>query len=297
MKYSILGSLFILSAVVNAFPAPAVTTVYVTHHTTVRVTRTAATTAVTAVTNLVSENEDSNGDGVPAVNAAADTQAAVTTAAGLVEENDDASGDGVPAVGAGAANTAATANAAATTAATTNAAATTAAGLVEENDDASGDGVPAVVGAGAAAATTGPTAAAATTTADVVGEGTDASGDGIPQSTASSSPDLDSGDTFSGDGTYYTPDLGACGQTNTEDEYVVAISSQLYKTKTVGGNPNNNGFCGKKIKASYEGKSVEVTVVDACVGCSENDLDFSPAAFEQIADKDLGRIKITWQWA
>lgn len=290
MKYSILGSLFILSTVVNAFPAPPVTTVYITHRTTVRVTRTASTTAA----NLVKEDEDGKGDGIPAVDAAANTQTAVTTAAGLVEENDDASGDGVPAVaGANAATNAVTAN----TAATNAAAVTTAADLVGENDDASGDGVPVVAGADAAATTTAATTAAATTTANVVGEGTDASGDGIPQSTASSRPDLGSGETFSGDGTYYTPDLGACGQTNNENEYVVAISSELYKTKTVGGNPNNNGFCGKKIRAFYEGKSVEVTVVDACVGCSLNDLDFSPAAFEQIADKDLGRIKITWQWA
>ena len=44
-------------------------------------------------------------------------------------------------------------------------------------------------------------------------------------------------------------------------------------------------------------KSVTVTVVDRCEGCSENDLDFSPAAFQQLADESLGRIDISWSYA
>lgn len=106
-----------------------------------------------------------------------------------------------------------------------------------------------------------------------------------------------SGGTFKGQGTYYTPDVGACGKTNTESDMIVAVSQKLYKDKQTGNNPNNNPLCGRKIKASYQGKSVEVTVADACVGCKYDDLDFSPAAFSKIADKSLGRIDITWEWA
>ena len=47
-----------------------------------------------------------------------------------------------------------------------------------------------------------------------------------------------------------------------------------------------------------QGKSVNVMIVDACGGCSgSTDLDFSPAAFSQLADESLGRIDITWEWA
>lgn len=106
-----------------------------------------------------------------------------------------------------------------------------------------------------------------------------------------------SGSDFSGEGTYYDTGLGACGITNSDTDYIVAISHELFDQYTPNGNPNKNSLCGKKIKASYEGKSVEVTVVDRCEGCAYNDLDFSPSAFTLIADKGLGRIDITWEWA
>ncbi|KAF8000259.1 hypothetical protein HF325_005188 [Metschnikowia pulcherrima] len=59
---------------------------------------------------------------------------------------------------------------------------------------------------------------------------------------------------------------------------------------------NENTLCGKKIRAYYQGKSVEVTAVDRCEGCKPYDIDFSPAAFSQLADQLVGRIKITWEW-
>ena len=71
----------------------------------------------------------------------------------------------------------------------------------------------------------------------------------------------------------------ACGEKYTDDDMVAALSHSLYDTKTVGGNPNNNGFCGKKIRATYQGKSIIVTAVDRCEGCAEWDLDFTPAAY------------------
>lgn len=117
-----------------------------------------------------------------------------------------------------------------------------------------------------------------------------------PASTTSDSSEP-SGATFSGEGTYYDPEMGACGKVNSADEMIVAISHELYDEYTPNGNPNKNTLCGKKIKASYEGKSVEVSIVDRCVGCAHDDLDLSPAAFEKIADKDLGRINLTWEWA
>jgi hypothetical protein len=43
--------------------------------------------------------------------------------------------------------------------------------------------------------------------------------------------------------TYYYTGLGSCGFTNTDDEYVVAISHLLMDPKNPG-NPNNNPLCG-----------------------------------------------------
>lgn len=115
-------------------------------------------------------------------------------------------------------------------------------------------------------------------------------------SSASEAAPTGSSSKFAGEGTYYDVGLGACGNTNTDSDYIVAISHILYTPEIIKGNSNNNPLCGRKIRAYYGDNSVDVTVVDQCMGCAEHDLDFSPSAFSQIADKDLGRIDITWEW-
>ncbi|KDQ59809.1 hypothetical protein JAAARDRAFT_33392 [Jaapia argillacea MUCL 33604] len=101
---------------------------------------------------------------------------------------------------------------------------------------------------------------------------------------------------FTGQGTFYEPGLGACGFTNSASDFVVAISHILYDSyQTASADPNKNPLCGVGITATYNGKSVGVTVVDRCVSCAEGDLDFSPTAFSQLASQDLGRISgVTW---
>ncbi len=79
--------------------------------------------------------------------------------------------------------------------------------------------------------------------------------------------------------TYYTPGLGACRITNSEADLVVALSYADLDPYTPAGNPNNNSLCGKKLRASYAGKSVDVTVEDRCPSCAAGSLDLSPAAF------------------
>ncbi|EJD55615.1 barwin-like endoglucanase [Auricularia subglabra TFB-10046 SS5] len=104
---------------------------------------------------------------------------------------------------------------------------------------------------------------------------------------------------LSGDGTFFDTGLGACGQTTSNSDFIVAVSMDLYDSFPgySGGNPNNNPICGKKVKANYQGKSVTVTVVDRCVGCACGALDFSPAAFEKLADFGEGRIHgVTWSF-
>ncbi|KAL6451744.1 pi Papain inhibitor [Candida maltosa Xu316] len=115
-------------------------------------------------------------------------------------------------------------------------------------------------------------------------------------STSSTSAAQPTGALNSGEGTFYSTGLGSCGVTSSDSDYIIAISHELYDQHTVGGNPNNNDLCGKKIRAFYNGNSVDVTVVDRCEGCAYNDLDFSPSAFSQLASQSLGRIDITWEW-
>ncbi|GAA6013022.1 hypothetical protein JCM11491_000940 [Sporobolomyces phaffii] len=97
--------------------------------------------------------------------------------------------------------------------------------------------------------------------------------------------------THSGDGTWFAPGLGACGTVATDDSPIVAVSHLLYDSfpgATV--NPNLNPICGKQIRATYRGKSVDVTVQDRCEGCAMWDLDFSPTLFGDLADLDVGRL-------
>jgi len=108
------------------------------------------------------------------------------------------------------------------------------------------------------------------------------------------------GDTYSGDGTFYATGLGACGITNYDTDYIAAISYITFDSYPGydGSNPNNNPICGKSAHVCYQGKCVDVTVTDRCAGCyGAYNLDFSPAAFNVLADPSAGRINpIEWHW-
>ncbi|RPD64940.1 barwin-like endoglucanase [Lentinus tigrinus ALCF2SS1-6] len=100
-------------------------------------------------------------------------------------------------------------------------------------------------------------------------------------------------------GTYYGTGLGSCGITNSDTDFIAAVSHELYDNYPGydGLNPNNNPLCKRKIKATYQGKSVTVQAVDRCTGCAIWDLDFSPSAFQQLASLDVGRLSgVTWDW-
>ena len=42
--------------------------------------------------------------------------------------------------------------------------------------------------------------------------------------------------------------------------------------------------------------SVSILTGDEGVGCAANDLDVSPAAFQEVANPDLGRVDIDWNF-
>lgn len=102
-----------------------------------------------------------------------------------------------------------------------------------------------------------------------------------------------------GQGTFYATGLGACGIVNKDTDYIAAVSHQLFDSYPGwdGRNPNNNPMCGRKIRASFGGKSVVVAATDRCEGCKLTDLDFSPSAFSQLNSFDVGRFDgMEWEW-
>lgn len=78
-------------------------------------------------------------------------------------------------------------------------------------------------------------------------------------------------DTKTGDLTYYTVGMGACGEDDTgkdQTDNIVALSHLLMGTQS-----NGNPMCGKTITISYGGKTVVATVKDKCMGCDINNID------------------------
>lgn len=78
-------------------------------------------------------------------------------------------------------------------------------------------------------------------------------------------------DEYTGDLTYYTLGMGACGWDDSGKdltENIVAISHVL-----MGEQSNGNPMCGKTISISYGGKTIQATVRDKCMGCAADDID------------------------
>ncbi|KAK5654919.1 hypothetical protein OQA88_6675 [Cercophora sp. LCS_1] len=104
---------------------------------------------------------------------------------------------------------------------------------------------------------------------------------------------------FSGVMRHYSPSdgLGACGTLHQDSEFVVGLSPSLFDPQTPNGNPNNNPLCYKRLRISYNGKTVDASVVDRCPGCpNQGDLDLSPAAFSALANLGDGVLNASWEW-
>ena len=104
------------------------------------------------------------------------------------------------------------------------------------------------------------------------------------------------GGPYTGDLTYYEPGLGACGITSKNSDKIVAISHIVFDAVSIGSDPNTNPLCGKKIRARRDDKSVDLTVVDRCTGCQPKDIDVTINTFGDLADVDLGRVLVEWNW-
>ncbi|KAH0335429.1 hypothetical protein KCU81_g9017, partial [Aureobasidium melanogenum] len=105
-----------------------------------------------------------------------------------------------------------------------------------------------------------------------------------------------------GDLTYYGTGLGSCGISSSDSDMIVAVSHYVFDEASKSSDPNQNPLCGLKLRASRydeqvgERRSVDLKVVDRCVGCQATDLDVSPAAFDKLAARASGRVDVTWAW-
>jgi len=134
------------------------------------------------------------------------------------------------------------------------------------------------------------------------GSGSPASGSSFDSTLAELEKGI-SGEGGTGDMTFYDPGLGACGITNSADDMICAADLDLFDSFGGGypdGNPNTAPICGKKISITAPGatKSITLTIVDRCAGCTKfGSMDLSPAAFNQLADPSVGRVPgMTWFW-
>jgi hypothetical protein len=105
------------------------------------------------------------------------------------------------------------------------------------------------------------------------------------------------GDTFTdGDGTFFDTGLGACGITNVDTDFIVAVSMIRFDAVSTG-NSNTNPLCGKKVSITFNGVTKIATVVDRCVGCAKDSLDMTPTLFQNFAPLGVGRIHgIVWSF-
>ncbi|KAK9702069.1 hypothetical protein K7432_011417 [Basidiobolus ranarum] len=100
-------------------------------------------------------------------------------------------------------------------------------------------------------------------------------------------------DGFSGEGTYYDPGLGSCEVTSGPNELIAALNIVQFGSYP---RPSNSPACFSCAMVHGPLGSVKVKIVDMCPGCKSGDLDLSPAAFDQVAKKEQGRIPITWEY-
>jgi expansin (peptidoglycan-binding protein) len=106
---------------------------------------------------------------------------------------------------------------------------------------------------------------------------------------------FDSSVVHNGVATFYSVSADNCGTSSTDNDFVCAISQQMYNT--VANSQSISEYCGHMINITYNGKTIQVKVVDSCESCDSEHLDLSPAAFNSLADSNLGVINIQWTWA
>ncbi|KAI0931050.1 hypothetical protein AcW1_001455 [Taiwanofungus camphoratus] len=96
--------------------------------------------------------------------------------------------------------------------------------------------------------------------------------------------------THDGRATWFYPDVGACGYTDTDSDPIVAISHLIYGS---GGNCNQ----WIQITNTANGVSRYGQTRDECEGCGQDDIDLSPSLFQSLgADLSVGVLQVVWHF-
>ncbi|CAM0136500.1 unnamed protein product [Umbelopsis sp. WA50703] len=114
------------------------------------------------------------------------------------------------------------------------------------------------------------------------------------QHTEDSSDSGSGSQSFSGIGTWFIPateggSQGACGPFESNSELIGALNAPQY-----GDMSEKSSWCGKKVKVTSGGKSVIITINDACPECAHGSIDLTQAAFEKLGNLVTGVLDITW---
>lgn len=96
------------------------------------------------------------------------------------------------------------------------------------------------------------------------------------------------GKTYTGEGTYYFGDgSGNCSFAAGGSTMYAAMNNVDY---------GSNGYaCGAWVEATGPKGKVTVQIVDRCPECAKGDIDFSPEAFDLLANRIDGRVPISWR--
>ncbi|KAG1721195.1 RlpA-like double-psi beta-barrel-protein domain-containing protein-containing protein [Suillus paluster] len=90
--------------------------------------------------------------------------------------------------------------------------------------------------------------------------------------------------------TFYDVGLGACGQYNSPDDFIVALNVAQFGI----GYPGPN--CFQTITITYGGNTAQATIMDKCMGCPWGGLDFSRGLFNHFASEDVGVVYGSWSF-
>ncbi|KAJ8105111.1 hypothetical protein ONZ43_g7557 [Nemania bipapillata] len=109
---------------------------------------------------------------------------------------------------------------------------------------------------------------------------------------------------YSGDITYYTLGLGACGYDDSGvdlSKHIVALSHVDWYSRgsgtSLGLNMPNHPWCDQTITITAGGKSTTALVHDICPGCAEGSIDVSEAVFMALfGSLEAGRQSASWSF-
>jgi len=92
----------------------------------------------------------------------------------------------------------------------------------------------------------------------------------------------------SGQFTFFAVGMGACGKQNSDDDFIVALNTPSW----AGGS-----HCFDTITITVNGKTTQAQIVDRCVSCGSEDLDFSPGLFHYFGGTEAqGVLHGSWHY-